>query len=90
MPAIVIVTTETKESVGEFVTAWVNFLDPAETILKTEEQVESFAWVNQRVVLPVWLDLSLTPQRPPSPQSSPPYPLQPRRPSTSPSSQSNR
>ena len=62
VPAIVIVTTETKESVGEFVTASVNFLYPAGTILKTEEQVESFAWVNEQLVLPVCLDLSDTPE----------------------------
>jgi hypothetical protein len=58
---IVIVTTDNAESVGEFVTASVNFLDPAHTILKTEEQVEAFAWINQQLVLPVWLDVSATP-----------------------------
>jgi hypothetical protein len=58
---IVIVTSDSEESVGEFVTASVNFLDEAGAILKTEEQVESFSWINQQLVLPVWLDLSDTP-----------------------------
>jgi hypothetical protein len=46
----------------EFVNASVNFLDQAGSILKTEEQVESFAWANQQLVLPVWLDSSGSPE----------------------------
>jgi hypothetical protein len=55
---IVVVTTDSAASVGEFVTASVNFLDAAGGILATEDQVESFSWVGQQLVLPVWLDLS--------------------------------
>ena len=72
-----------KESVGEFVTASVNFLYPAGTILKTEEQVESFAWVNEQVVLPAGLVLHPRGRRRLS--RAPPYPQQPRRPSNFPS-----
>lgn len=56
--AIVIVTTDSKASVGESATASVNFLDGDGEILGTEEQVEGFKWVGQELVLPVWLDLS--------------------------------
>ena len=56
--AIVIVTTDSKASVGESATASVNFLDEGGEILGTEEQVEGFKWVGQELVLPVWLDLS--------------------------------
>lgn len=56
--AMVIVTTHSKASVGEFATASVNFLDAGGEILGTEEQVEDFKWIGQELVLPVWLDLS--------------------------------
>ena len=56
--AIVIVTTDSKASVGESATASVNFLDGSGAILGTEDQVEGFKWVGQQLVLPVWLDLS--------------------------------
>jgi hypothetical protein len=55
---IAIVTTDSQASVGEFVTVSVNFLDKSGHILGTEDQVESFSWVGQQLVLPIWLDLS--------------------------------
>ncbi|WP_067856959.1 hypothetical protein [Nocardia shimofusensis] len=58
---VVVVTTDSEASVGEHVTASVNFLDSAGAIIKTESQVESFSWIGQQLVLPVWLDLSSTP-----------------------------
>lgn len=51
--AIVIVHTDDEAAIGEFVTATVNFLDADGQILVTEEQVESFSWVGQDLVLPV-------------------------------------
>jgi hypothetical protein len=59
---VAIVTTNTDASVGEFVTASVNFLDESGRIIGTEEQVESFNWVGQQLVLPIWLDLSDNPK----------------------------
>lgn len=58
---IAVVTTDNPQSVGEFVTASANFLDDAGNIIATEEQVESFSWVGQELVLPIWLDLSNRP-----------------------------
>lgn len=55
---IAIVTTRSKASVGRFVTVSANFLDKSGAIIGTEEQVESFSWVGQQLVLPIWLDLS--------------------------------
>ena len=52
---VVVVTANNKAAVGEFVTVSVNFLDADGQILATEEQVESFNWVGQELVLPVWL-----------------------------------
>lgn len=56
---IVVVTTDSEASVGDFVfvTVSVNFLDAAGQIIATEEQVESFSWVGQELVLPVSLYL---------------------------------
>lgn len=50
---IVVVTNTGEGSVGEFVTASVNFLDAEGGIISTEEQVESFNWVGQELVLPI-------------------------------------
>jgi hypothetical protein len=58
---IAIVTTNNDASVGEFVTVSVNFLDKLGRIIGTEEQTESFSWVGQQLVLPIWLDLSDSP-----------------------------
>lgn len=55
---IAIVTNSSDASVGEFVTVSANFLDKSGDIIGTEEQVESFSWVGQQLVLPIWLDLS--------------------------------
>ncbi len=55
---IVIVTTDSSAAVGEFVTVSANFLDSDGQIIATEEQVESFSWVGQQLVLPVQLFLS--------------------------------
>jgi hypothetical protein len=50
---IVIVTTDDKAAIGESVTVTANFLDADGQIIATEEQVESFNWVGQELVLPV-------------------------------------
>lgn len=50
---VVIVTSTGERSVGEFVTVSVNFLGTEGEILSTEEQVESFNWVGQELVLPI-------------------------------------
>lgn len=55
---IVVVTTDDEAAVGESVTVSVNFLDAGGKILATEEQVESFSWAGQMLVMPVWGDLS--------------------------------
>lgn len=55
---IVVVTTDDEAAIGESVTVAVNFLDADGQIIATEEQVESFSWVGQELVLPVWLDQS--------------------------------
>lgn len=60
--AMVIVTSDSPASVGEFVTVSVNFLDEAGTIVATEEQVESFTWEGQELVLPVFGDVSSVPK----------------------------
>ena len=57
---IAIVTSADKAAVGEFATVSMNFLDETGATLGTEEQTEQFSWVNQQLVLPVWLDLSST------------------------------
>jgi hypothetical protein len=54
---IAIVTTDDEAAVGEFVTVSMNFVDKTGAILATEEQVESFNWVGQKLVLPVTLYL---------------------------------
>jgi hypothetical protein len=54
---IVIVSTDSEAAIGEFVTVTANFLDADGQIIATEEQVESFNWVGQELVLPVWLYL---------------------------------
>lgn len=59
---IAIVTNDSEDAVGEFVTVSMNFLDAKGEIVRTEEQVESFSWAGQKLVLPVWLDLSDTPK----------------------------
>lgn len=51
--AIVIATSSSPEAVGKFVTATVNFLDAKGEIAKTADQVESFSWTGQELVLPV-------------------------------------
>lgn len=51
--AIVIVTNDSEAAIGESVTVSVNFLDADGKIVATEEQVESFNWVGQQLVLPV-------------------------------------
>jgi hypothetical protein len=58
---IAIVTTDDEAAVGEFVTVSMNFLDESGAILATVEQVESFTWVGQELVLPVWGDLTDNP-----------------------------
>lgn len=58
---IAIVTTDDDRAVGEFVTVSMNFLDASGAIVGTAEQVESFAWAGQHLVLPIWLDLGDTP-----------------------------
>ncbi len=55
---IAIVTTDSEEAVGEFVTVSMNFLNAKGDIIGTEEQVEHFSWAGQKLVHPVWLDLS--------------------------------
>lgn len=56
--AIVIATSSSPKAVGESVTATVNFKDAGGKIIKTEEQVESFTWVDQKLALPVQAALS--------------------------------
>ena len=58
---IAIVTSDNPASVGRGVTASANFLDAVGHVIATEEQVESFSWPDQQLVLPVWLDLSNSP-----------------------------
>ena len=59
---IAIVTTDDEAAVGEYATVSMNFLDADGEILGTEEQVETFAWAGQELVLPVFLDLSENPK----------------------------
>lgn len=54
LQGIAIVTTGDEAAVGEFVTVSMNFLDASGAILLTQEQVESFHWVGQELVVPVW------------------------------------
>lgn len=58
---VVVVTTGDPEAVGEFVTVSMNFLDAAGELVGTSEQVETFSWAGQELVLPLPLDLSATP-----------------------------
>lgn len=58
---IAVVTADNPASVGEGVTASANFMDAEGRIIATEEQIESFSWPNQQLVLPIWLDLSNSP-----------------------------
>ena len=58
---VVVVTTGDAAAVGEFVTASMNFHDATGEIVGTSEQVESFSWPGQELVLPLMLDLSATP-----------------------------
>jgi|SRR5699024_7265404 len=58
---IALVTTDDDRAVGEFVTVSMNFLDASGGIVGTSDQVESFSWVGQDLVMPIWLDLSDTP-----------------------------
>ena len=58
---VVVVTSGDAGAVGEFVTASMNFHDAAGEIVGTSEQVESFSWPGQELVLPLMLDLSATP-----------------------------
>lgn len=51
--AVVKVRSPETTSVGEFVTVSVNFLDDSGAIVGTEEQVETFSWPGQELVLPV-------------------------------------
>jgi len=53
----VIVTTNNPESVGEYFTTTVNFIDQAGTIIQTQEQVESFSWDGQQLAVPLFLRL---------------------------------
>lgn len=55
---IVIVESLDEAVLGEFVEVSVNFLDASGDIIATESQTESFNWVGQELVLPVWLDTS--------------------------------
>ena len=55
---IAMVTTDDDKAVGEFVTVSMNFLDASGDIVGTSDQVESFSWVGQDLVLPVWHSLS--------------------------------
>ncbi len=55
--AMIVVTNDNPASVGEFVTASVNFLDEQGRIIATKEQVEMFSWEGQELVLPVQLYL---------------------------------
>lgn len=50
---MVVVTNTGEGSVGEFVTASVNYLGAEGEIISTEEQVESFKWVGQELALPI-------------------------------------
>lgn len=58
---IAVVTTDDDRAVGEFVTVSMNFLDDSGDIVGTSDQVESFTWVGQELVLPIWFSLSETP-----------------------------
>lgn len=55
---IAIVESLDEAVLGEFVEVTMNFLDADGAIIATESQTESFNWVGQQLVLPVWLDLS--------------------------------
>lgn len=50
---IAIVTTDDESAVGEMVTVTANFLDADGGIIATEEQVESFSWSGQELVMPI-------------------------------------
>ncbi len=54
---IVIATTNNPESVGEHVTTSVKFIDQAGRTIRTDVQVDSFAWEGQQLVLPVFASL---------------------------------
>lgn len=58
---VVVVTSGDAAAVGEFVTASMNFHDATGALVGTSEQVESFSWAGQELVLPLVLDLSATP-----------------------------
>lgn len=58
---IAVVTSTDERAVGEFVTVSMNFLDAAGEIIGTSDQVESYAWPGQELVLPVWFDVSAKP-----------------------------
>lgn len=58
---IVIVTTDNEESLGHYVIVSLNFLDESGAILATETQTESFNWVGQEMVMPVWGNLTSNP-----------------------------
>lgn len=55
--AMIVVTNDSPASVGEFVTASVNFLDEQGRIIATKEGTASFSWEGQELVLPAQLYL---------------------------------
>jgi len=60
--AIVVLKNSDEASVGEFAEVSVNFKDASGELVATETQTETFSWVGQELVLPVWLDLADQPK----------------------------
>lgn len=58
---IAVVKADNAAAADRFVTASANFKDATGKIVATEEQVESFSWPDQELVLPIWLDLTSSP-----------------------------
>jgi len=54
--AVVVATANSEAVIGEFATVSVNFLDAAGRIVATVEQVETFSWVGQDLVFPVFVE----------------------------------
>jgi serine/threonine protein kinase len=55
---IAVVKADDPAAVGRFVTASANFKDASGRTVATEEHVEAFSWLDQELVLPIWLDVS--------------------------------
>ena len=53
LSGVAIVTTDDEDAVGQFVTVTMDFLDENGEVVHAAEQVESFSWPGQELVLPI-------------------------------------